>query len=207
MINSMNRLYRNVTLLRAILRCCSVLILCSALTLSSCQTLPMPKKGYWMNVQEVVNGNTLEAIGVEAIGGEFPDWQGQRVRIRLIGIDAPDLDQDPWGKAAQQFVAEQVGLGSSSRLPPSDRLVLLSFDTQIQDGYDRLLAYVWTDQGLLNETIVAAGQALANSYFPNVRYEEVLGNAQHKARLLGLGIWDPEQPLRESPAEFRRRRT
>lgn len=180
------------------------------------QDLALPQEGYRMSVQSVVNGNTLEAIGVESVGGGgLPDWKGKRVRVRLIGIEAPDLGQSPWGEEARQFLGEQVGLGAEDSLGSvasagqesrNDRLVLISLDTQVQDAYDRVLGYVWTEDGLVNEAIVAAGHALARSYFPNVKYEAVLGNAQVAARLLSQGIWNPDQPLRETPAAFRQRK-
>jgi micrococcal nuclease len=182
-------------------------VIWGGLMVSGCQSPSVgsvPLKGYRMSVQAVINGNTLEAIGVETIGeGTMPDWKDKRLRVRLIGVDAPDPAQDPWGEAAREFLAEQVGFGSESG--QDDRLVLVSLDTQVQDGYDRVLAYVWTDAGLVNEAIVAAGHGLARSYFPNVKYEAVLADAQAEARLLGRGIWNPDQPLRESPSAFRKR--
>lgn len=201
-----------------------LLIGLTGLSLGGCQSHAVPQEGYRMSVQAVVNGNTLEAIGVERIGGEgLPNWTGKRVKIRLVGIDAPDLGQRPWGEEARQFLGDQVGLGSNrsdqsrksrnatnatdtTNEPANDRLVLISFDTQIEDAYDRVLGYVWTEEGLVNQAIVAEGHALARSYFPNVKYESVLANAQAEARLLGRGIWNPEQPLRETPAAFRQRK-
>jgi micrococcal nuclease len=221
MITLINRcLYRNVAFpWRSGLLCFLGLLLLGlmGLMLSGCQAQslsPVSEVGYRMSVQEVINGNTLEAIGVERIGKVSEDsetiagadWKGKRLRIRLIGVDAPDRAQRPWGEAARQFLAEQVGFGPNSGQGQDDRLVLVSLDTQVQDSYDRVLGYVWTEAGLVNEAIVAAGHGLARSYFPNVKYEAVLADAQAEARLLGRGIWNPEQPLRESPADFRRRK-
>lgn len=217
MMTFINRcLYRNVAPpWRFGLLFCGLMMMGLALMLGGCQPqslLALPQVGYRMSVQAVINGNTLEAIGVEAIGVDAENgetialWQGKRLRIRLIGVDAPDQAQRPWGEASQQFLADQVGLGQNSGQETGDRLVLVSLDTQVQDRYDRVLGYVWTEEGLVNEAIVAAGHGLARSYFPNVKYEAVLAHAQAEARLLGRGIWNPEQPLRESPAEFRQRR-
>ena len=74
---------------------------------------------------------------------------------------------------------------------------------QRQDQYGRLLVYAWRDGQLINEALVAAGQAMTSSRLPNIRYEERLQRAQETARISGLGLWDPNNPMRQTPAEFR----
>ena len=93
-------LYRNVAPpWRFGLLFCGLMMMGLALTLGGCQPqslLALPQVGYRMSVQAVINGNTLEAIGVEAIGVDAENgetialWKGKRLRIRLIGVDAPD---------------------------------------------------------------------------------------------------------------------
>jgi micrococcal nuclease len=74
---------------------------------------------------------------------------------------------------------------------------------QQQDQYQRVLAYVWQGKLLLNQALVAQGYALASSRLPNVHYEERLKRAQESARLGGLGLWNPQNPMRQTPEEFR----
>ena len=179
------------------------LVVLGCVILSSCSrfSAAFPHPGYFVSVQQVVSGQALEVIGLEAIGQPpNPQLQGKRVKVRLIGIDAPDLQQSPWGEEARQFLEQRVKNPSA---PSSDR-IFLEWDTQEQDQYDRFLAYLWQGKTLINQEMVAAGQALVHSYFPNIRYEPQLESAQHQARLLGLGIWNPDRPLRQSPAEFRK---
>ncbi|NJM56732.1 MAG: thermonuclease family protein [Synechococcales cyanobacterium RU_4_20] len=98
----------------------------------------------------------------------------------------------------QQQLDRQVPEGSTDK--PS---VELEVDLQQQDEYQRVLAYVWQDNQLLNQVMIAQGHALAASRLPNVRYEERLKRAQESARLSGLGLWDPQNPMRQTPVEFR----
>lgn len=137
-------------------------------------------------VQRVVDGDTIEV--------KLATAQSRIEDIRLTGIDAPESRQLPWGKAAKDFLQQQIG----------DSSVYLEFDVKSDDRYDRKLAYVWKDGVLLNETMVASGHALAVSYFPNVRYQERFDRAQEAARLQGLGIWDLDNPMGQTPEEFRR---
>lgn len=198
-------------------RLVGLVVLGSWLFLNGCSFLPnllnLPTtgtpaaSGYRVAVQQVLNGNTVEVIGLEAIGqSPRADLQDQRVRVRLIGIDAPALAQTPWGEESKQYLQQILDRSSSSPSPrpphPTPVLEFLELDTQERDQYDRFLGYLWRDQSLINEEIAREGQGLVNSRFPNIRYESRLESAQQEARLLGVGIWNPDRPLRQSPAEF-----
>lgn len=153
--------------------------------LVSCQNLNRPS-GQMTRVERVVSGQTIE-IADRSVAVPLLE------PIRLIGIQAPDIRQNPWGQEAR-IQLEKLTLGQE---------VLLEFDTQEKDGFDRLLAYVWLGGKLINEYMVKEGLALAKPDFPNTKYMERLTNAQEKARLMGLGIWNPNQPMRQTPGEFR----
>ncbi|WP_210404296.1 thermonuclease family protein [Chroococcidiopsis sp. TS-821] len=162
-----------------------VILLLLVLT-QSCQPETTPQ-GKIVKVTRVVSGNTLEVIGLEA-------QRNFNARVRLIGIDAPDLQQQPWGQTAKQQL-EKIVQGSD---------VLLEFDVQQKDRFGRYQAYVWHDKRLLNEWLVAQGYVLAVARNPNDKYTQQLNRAQESARLMGRGIWNPAQPMRFTPAEFRR---
>lgn len=155
------------------------------LLIQGCQSATTPQ-GLEVKVAIVVSGQTLEVIGI----GEQPT---QATRVRLIGIDAPDLQQ-PWGQVARERLKAIV----------EEQPVLLEFDIQDKDSFGRHLAYVWQDKVLVNELLVAKGYALSVPRSPNHKYDQRLARAQESARLMGQGIWNPEQPMRLTPAEFRR---
>lgn len=142
--------------------------------------------GTTAKVARVVSGQTLEVAAI--------DGQGLTERVRLIGIDAPDLEQSPWGNAAQKRLEELIG----------QKNVVLEADVEVRDRFQRRLSYVWRDGVLLNERLVAEGYALAVPRSPNTKYDRKLQHAQDKARILGVGLWNPEQPMRLTPAEFRK---
>ena len=175
-----------LTSLRA---CFCGLLLVVSLGLTSCQRGLRPQASLRSaTVQQVISGNTLEVI-VPTLANN------QLQRVRLIGFDAPTPGQRPWGKEAMDFL-RQV----------DKEAIQLEFDQQQQDSYERLLAYVWHNGKLLNLAMVAEGHALMDSPLPNVRYEKQLRRAQESARLQGLGIWNPVNPMRQTPDEFREQR-
>ena len=91
-------------------------------------------------VVRVVDGDTLIVA---------PD-----VRIRLIGVDAPetvkpDTPVQPFGPEASEFTREFVSGGH----------VRLTFDRERIDRFGRHLAYVWVGDRLLNEQLARNGLA------------------------------------------------
>lgn len=161
-------------------------LLCCTLLLVGCQSATKPQ-GVEIKVARVVSGQSLEVTGI----GEKPQLIS---RVRLVGIDAPDLQQQPWGVEAKQQLEAMIGGG----------FVLLEFDVQDSDEFGRRLAYVWKDGVLLNEKLVAGGYVLSVPRSPNHKYDQRLSRAQESARLMGQGIWNPNKPMRLTPAEFRR---
>ncbi len=159
------------------------------LFIQGCQSMTTTTpKGLEVKVSRVVSGQTLEIADTAEQSALLSS------RVRLIGIDAPELQQQPWGQAAKERLEAMIGGGS----------VLLEFDVQDQDSFGRRLAYVWKDGVLLNEKLVTDGYVLMLPRSPNNKYDQRLERAQEWARLMGQGIWNPEKPMRLTPAEFRR---
>lgn len=164
-------------------------LLSLSLLLTGCQRTLTPQDALvTATVQQVISGNTLEVI--------VPTLANNQIqRVRLIGFDAPTPAQRPWGKEAMDFL-RQV----------DKETIQLEFDQERQDSFDRLLAYVWHNGALLNLGMVAEGHALMDSRLPNIRYEDELRRGQESARLQGLGIWNPANPMRQTPDEFQEQR-
>ncbi|MGF1512597.1 MAG: thermonuclease family protein [Elainellaceae cyanobacterium] len=150
------------------------------------------------SIARVVSGQTVEVL-TEGEAATRP--------VRLAGLNAPDLGQLPWGPDAKRHL-EGLLLQQSVILEPAG-----------MDPYGRQIAYLWLDNQLINETLIALGQAMASDTAPepaslrrgnsaidqhaSPQYTHRLAHAQHRARLLGLGIWDPAAPMRQTPVEFR----
>jgi len=165
-----------------------ILILLCLLLLVACQHQNKPAESTQvpLKVSQVVSGQALEVVGIT----EQPSLISQ---VRLLSIDAPDLQQRPWGDEAKERLEALIG----------EQPVILEFDLEAKDKFGRTLAYVWKDGVLLNEQLVKDGYALFVARSPNHKYDLRLERAQQWARLIGQGIWNPEKPMRLTPAEFR----
>lgn len=150
-------------------------------------------------VVEVHDGDTVSVI----IGKK-------KERVRLIGIDAPELSQRPWGARAKKHLKELLNL--------SGWRVTLEFDVEERDKYGRLLAYLWTtdERGhpkkpqdflgppvLINLEMLKDGYAVLFTFPPNVKYVDALRDGQRLGREKGLGIWG-KKGLKEMPEDYRR---
>jgi micrococcal nuclease len=168
-----------------------VVLLVAFLTLANMAIAFMQPKeqinGELWIINRVVSGQTVEASVVNN-----PNMTVQRVR--LLGISAPLKEQSPWGDRARQRLSDLI----------KEQKVTLEFDVRQKDNSDRLLAYIWKDNLLVNQYLVAEGLAIADPYPPNSKYDARISRAQSKARLQELGIWDTQNPLRLSPRDFRR---
>jgi len=113
-------------------------------------------------------------------------------RLRFLGVDTPEIGESFYDEATE-FTEHFC----------KDRPVRLEYDVRKSDKYDRLLAYVFVDDTLMeNELLVEAG--LANVYiFPydqkNMQYRGRLIKAQIRAIAANRGIWSLPEP---KPEEF-----
>jgi len=130
----------------------------------------------------VIDGDTVEV----RIGGKVE-------RVRLIGVDAPEIGQGEWGERARAALERMV----------KGKVVRVEFDVQERDRYGRVLGYVWVDGEMANEQLLREGMAFLYTVPPNVRYVERFRRAQEEARRARRGIWGARV---EHPAEWRRRR-
>ena len=131
----------------------------------------------------------LEGICVGVSDGdslhlELPD--GERVRVRLYGIDAPEKDQE-------------------CALAARKKLGKLIYDKEIRvevldvDKYGRYVGKVYAGARYVNRYMLKEG--LAWHYKHYAADDELLAEAEARAKAAGRGIWATESPCR--PRIFR----
>lgn len=156
----------------------SLVVLLIVLGLSGCQEAVSPQTEA-IAVQQVLSGQEFELVGIPG----QPDITEQ---VRLAGIVVPSLAQKPWGNAAKTQLEQMI----------SHQSVVLESDTRTEQGPRSV--YAWLNGTLLNEKLVAEGHALVTvSKSLKSKYELRLTRAQDRARILGLGIWNPQDPMRQ----------
>lgn len=130
----------------------------------------------FVSVEEVVDGDTIRVLSGRGVE-----------RVRLIGIDAAEVDHDgDWDECwAEEALAHVEATISQSN-------VWLTFDAECKDGYDRTLAYVHTrpgDEGFLQRTLLLDGWVSTFAVAPNTSFETLFGNDEAQARSSGRGLW------------------
>lgn len=124
----------------------------------------------------MVDGDTVDVV-----------IEGRTERVRLIGIDTPEVEHDGrpgecYGTAASAFTA--------AMLPPGTE-VRIERDVVARDHYGRLLGYLHRDDGLfVNEEIVRRGFATPLTIEPNSMHAARFVAAAAAAEREGLGLWD-----------------
>lgn len=128
-------------------------------------------------VSRVIDGDTIE---IET--GE---------KIRYIGVDTPETKHP--NKPVQCFGREAA---QKNKELVEGKEVLLEKDVSDTDRYGRLLRYVYlpnpdaTDEAIfVNEILIEQGFAQVITYPPDVKYHELLLQAQKEAQSEESGLW------------------
>lgn len=107
-------------------------------------------------------------------------------RVRLLEIDTPesvvpDQPVECYGPESTKALEDLLPVGSQVSVLP---------DRELMDPYDRMLLYLWNDDGeFVNLEMVRSGAAEAVLFEPNDRYIELLRRAERKARAASRGMW------------------
>ena len=141
-------------------------------------TVQLPPQPGFYNVSYVHDGDTISV-----------QMDGREEKVRMIGVDTPETVKpnspvECYGVKASNHLKELLS-GKSVRLE-SDPI------NQNRDRYDRLLRYVYTEDGtLVNKQIIEQGYGFAYLSFPFTKAEE-FRQAQVTARQNNVSVWSGE---------------
>lgn len=128
-------------------------------------------------VVRVIDGDTLDI--------DCPDGLNPHTRIRLWGVDTPETlkPESPvehFGPEASRFTHD-LAAGKTVTLELEPR--------ETRDKYDRLLAYVFLEDGrMLNRLLVQEGYGYADPRFEH-RHKDEFARLQRHAMRQRLGLW------------------
>ena len=129
-------------------------------------------------VARVVDGDTLDV--------EAPDNDKPVTRIRLWGVDAPEIGHH--GRPVMHFGPEAKDF-TERTLSGRDVHIVLS-PKRTRGKYGRLLAYVYLQRAgrMFNEMLLEEGYAYADLRFPH-HYDDQFEASEMRARRSGAGLW------------------
>ena len=117
---------------------------------------------------KVIDGDTIHA-----------KHNGDRIKIRLVEIDAPEMDQ-PFGAQSKNFL---------NRLLYKKNVTLIS---QGEDRYGRILGEIYVDGESANRSMIRSGFAWV--YDRHVE-DLSLNEYQDQAKAKNLGLWQGDDPI------------
>jgi endonuclease YncB( thermonuclease family) len=126
---------------------------------------PQINQFYKAKVSKVIDGDTIELSNGK--------------RLRYIGINTPEIGE-PFSILAKKENENLV----------LNKEVIIEFDVQIYDKYNRLLGYVWVNDILVNKELVKLGLAAIETIPPNIKYQNIILSAQKEAQNNCLNIWE-----------------
>lgn len=133
----------------------------------------------WGTVIGVADGDTITV-----------EIDGDRERVRYVGVDAPEVANADSGMPAECGADEAT---DANRALVDGEELALERDRSDRDRFGRLLRHPWrqVDGGwtLVTEALVADGWVEARSYSPDTRHDGRLDGAERAARAADRGQW------------------
>ena len=136
---------------------------------------------------------TLKKIPVELVSVNDGDTMrialnGYEIPVRYLIIDTPEMNYDSGVPAPFALEAKEM---NETLLEEADQVYIELDVGPPTDNYNRILAYVYSDDVLVNEVLLEEGLARVRYVNPpNNSYEKLLREAEHHAQNESLNIWN-----------------
>ena len=111
---------------------------------------------------------------------------GEEKKVRFLAIDTPEVDKsEPFSKEAKEYTCNKLKQAKE---------IVLEYDgnSDKEDKYGRILAFVHTDGKLLQKELIERGYAKVAYVYGDYSYVEELREIEKVAKTKKLGIWQDE---------------
>ena len=112
---------------------------------------------------------------------------GKEEKVRFLAINAPEYtkEKERYGKEASTYVCNELSNAQS---------IALEYEaSNVRDKYDRLLAWVFVDDSLLQEELVEEGLAEVKYIYGDYAYTDLLYKKEAVAKKQKLNMWSDEK--------------
>lgn len=103
--------------------------------------------------------------------------------IEYIGVNIPIYSSNQIFNSALELNKKLV----------EAKIIKLEFDEKENNDAGCLLAYVYCGDAFINSEIIRQGYGIINIYSPNIKYAELLVNAEREAREQKRGFWSEQK--------------
>ena len=148
------------------------------ITLVLCLTI-FPVQAESVKFSKCIDGDTADL----SIDGEVK-------KVRFLAVDTPETKhptkgEEPYGKEASNFTCEALKGAKKIKLEYEDK--------NKEDKYGRVLAWVFTDDELLQARLVKTGLAKVAYIYDDYKYTDDLKDLEKKAKSEKLRIWNDDK--------------
>ena len=127
-------------------------------------------------VFQAVDGDTIVVM-----------FEGKQMKVRFIGVYTPESVTGNSNRDTQEGVSASE---FTKNLLSNSDIVYIELDKGKYDKYDRLLAYVYTEDGVqINALLLQNGLARTMFYKPNYKYQTEFNEIQDYAKSNKIGFW------------------
>ncbi|MEK5230878.1 thermonuclease family protein [Lysinibacillus sp. FSL K6-0232] len=143
-------------------------------------------------VEEKTGNKRFDVAYIKAYDGDTLQVtvDDNKQKIRLLMVDTPEMN---YNKGEAQPYAEQAKNYTMDLLENAKKIEAVYDVGPEADNYDRLLAYVFVDDVLLQEALLQEGLAAVRFiHKPNNTFEEEFREIQQAAQAAKLNIWSHE---------------
>ena len=129
------------------------------------------------DVINIVDGDTLDI--------NCPDNQKSYTRIRLLGVDTPEI----YSESGEMFFAREASEFTKELVLGKQVTIFLDEISDTRDKFDRLLAYVFLPDGrFLNELLLSEGFAYSYTKYRHSYYNKY-NQLESRAKSNKKGLW------------------
>ena len=111
---------------------------------------------------------------------------GEEKKVRFLAIDTPEVDKnEPFSKEAKEYTCNTLKKAKE---------IYLEYDSNSdkEDKYGRLLAFIHVDGELLQKKLIANGYAKVAYIYGDYSYVSDLRKEEEQAKNKKIGIWQDE---------------
>lgn len=121
-------------------------------------------------------------------------------KVRFLAIDAPEIDtNEPYSIEAKDYTCNML---------KTAKKIYLEYDNNSdkEDKYERILAWVWADDKLVQKELIKEGYARLAYLYSDYKYTSELNKFEAIAKENKLNIWnDYKEEVKPTPVKKRKK--